>query len=100
MLYGADTAYCEEFRDLRRVDLGIFGIGAYDPWITGHANPEQAWTMANHAGAQRILPMHHSTFRLSHEPLNEPLERFMQAAARDPHRLVATQIGQVWLPDQ
>ncbi|HZZ43465.1 MAG TPA: MBL fold metallo-hydrolase [Tepidisphaeraceae bacterium] len=100
VLYGGDTAYQEHFRDLasgRGVDLAILGIGAYNPYVAAHATPEQAMRMADHCRAQRILPMHHSTFRLSHEPASEPLERAL--AAIDPDRLVAYQPGGQWSAD-
>jgi L-ascorbate metabolism protein UlaG (beta-lactamase superfamily) len=64
----------------RGIDLAILGIGAYDPYIAAHATPEQAWQMADHCMADHVLPMHHSTFRLSHEPTTKPLERLMEAA--------------------
>ena len=96
VLYGGDTAYHEGFKELPRTDLAILGIGAYDPYVAAHATPEQAWAMANHARAQRILPMHHSTFKLSFEPTAEPLERLMTAAGRYIDRLVATQMGLTW----
>ena len=96
VLYGGDTAYHEGFRDIGGVDLAILGIGAYDPYIAAHATPEQAWEMANHARAQRILAMHHSTFKLSFEPIAEPLERIMSVAGRYLDRLVATQMGVPW----
>jgi L-ascorbate metabolism protein UlaG (beta-lactamase superfamily) len=50
--------------------------------------------MALVAGAERVAPIHHSTFRLSDEPLNEPLERFESALAREPERVAWRQIGQ------
>ncbi len=93
VLYGGDTAYHEYFRDLKNVDLAVMGIGAYDPYIAAHATPEQAAEMAGHCGAAAILPMHHSTFRLSHEPMDEPIQR-MIAAAGD--RVVIREVGQVW----
>jgi L-ascorbate metabolism protein UlaG (beta-lactamase superfamily) len=93
ILYGGDTAYHDYFKDIGPVDLAIFGIGAYDPYIQAHANPEQAMAMANHVKAKRILPMHHSTFRLSHEPIDEPLERMLEAAGPDTSRLCITQVG-------
>jgi L-ascorbate metabolism protein UlaG (beta-lactamase superfamily) len=96
VLYGGDTAYQTHFSDLRAVDLAILGIGAYDPYIAAHATPEQAWEMANHARAERILPMHHSTFRLSHEPTHEPLQRLLEKAGRDVERIVANQVGAMW----
>jgi L-ascorbate metabolism protein UlaG (beta-lactamase superfamily) len=97
VLYGGDTAYHERFKDVGRVDLAVFGIGAYDPYVHVHATPEQAWRMAaEHLRADRVLPMHHSTFRLSHEPMNEPMERILTAAGRDADRVIAREIGAQW----
>ncbi len=96
VLYGADTAYHEHYKDIRKVDLAILGIGAYDPYVQAHATPEQAWAMADHAGAERILPMHHSTFRLSHEPVHEPMERLLQVAGRNSGRIIVQRIGDQW----
>ena len=96
VLYGGDTAYHEHFRDVGKVDLAIFGIGAYDPYIQAHANPEQVWQMADHVRADFVLPMHHSTFRLSYEPMEEPIERLLDAAGRDEHRIIIREVGQTW----
>ena len=96
VLYGGDTAYHTGFRDVGKVDLAIFGIGAYDPYVAAHATPEQAWQMADHVSADHVLPMHHSTFRLSHEPITEPIERLMAAAGRWVDRIVAHEIGMTW----
>jgi L-ascorbate metabolism protein UlaG (beta-lactamase superfamily) len=96
VLYGGDTAYHDYFRDLQRVDLAILGIGAYDPYVAVHATPEQAWAMADHCGARAVLPMHHSTFRLSHEPMHEPIERMLAAAGGDAERIVIREVGQQW----
>jgi L-ascorbate metabolism protein UlaG (beta-lactamase superfamily) len=96
ILYGGDTAYQDYFRELGKVDLAVLGIGGYDPYLASHATPEQAWTMANHLNADHLLPMHHSTFRLSHEPTREPLERLMTAAGKDADRVVLTQVGGQW----
>ena len=96
VLYGGDTAYHDGFRDVGRVDLAILGIGAYDPYVAAHATPEQAWQMADHCLADHVLPMHHSTFRLSHEPTHEPLERLMDAAGRLVDRVVASKVGKLW----
>ena len=101
VLYGGDTAYHEHFRDLRSgggVDLAILGIGAYDPYVAAHATPEQAWRMADHCMADHVLAMHHSTFKLSHEPAHEPIGRFLDAAGRLVDRVVASRIGKLWTP--
>lgn len=97
VLYGGDSAYHERFRDIGKVDMAILGIGAYDPWIQSHATPEQAWTMANHTHAQHVLPIHHSTFKLSKEPPAEPIERLLEVAGAGQSRVIIRQIGEVWV---
>jgi L-ascorbate metabolism protein UlaG (beta-lactamase superfamily) len=96
VLYGGDTAFHDMFKDVGGVDLAILGIGAYDPYIAAHATPEQAWQMADHAGAKHILPIHHSTFRLSHEGLHEPMERMLAAAGDQTDRIAIREVGQTW----
>ena len=96
ILYGGDTAYHGGFKDVGKVDLAIFGIGAYNPWEASHATPEQAWAMADHVGADHVLPMHHSTFKLSHEPMHEPIERLKEVAGRLVDRIVCPEIGTTW----
>jgi L-ascorbate metabolism protein UlaG (beta-lactamase superfamily) len=96
-LFGGDTAYTENFRRARSskpIDLAIMPIGAYDPWIRVHCNPEQALRMAELAGAERILPVHHKTFKLSREGNNEPIERLLAAAGSSPDRVCLGEIGE------
>jgi L-ascorbate metabolism protein UlaG (beta-lactamase superfamily) len=95
VLFGGDSAWTDTFRPLRalgKIDLAIMPIGAYNPWIRAHCNPEQALKMANDAGAGLILPVHHQTFELSSEPLGEPIERLLAAAGED--RICLREIGQ------
>jgi L-ascorbate metabolism protein UlaG (beta-lactamase superfamily) len=96
VLYGGDTAYQDYFKDLGRVDLAVLGIGGYDPYLASHATPEQAWAMADHLRADHLLPMHHSTFRLSHEPTTEPVERLLTVAGNQADRITMTQVGGLW----
>ncbi len=49
--------------------------------------------MANDAGSDRLLPVHHQTFRLSHESKHEPIERVLHAAGSDPQRVCIREIG-------
>ncbi len=99
ILYGGDSAYQEFFKDLNRVNLAVMGISAYDPYIAAHATPEQALAMADHCRADAVLPMHHSTFRLSHEPMHEPIERMLTAAGAHADRIVIRAVGQQWSLD-
>ncbi len=99
VVYTGDTAFTDRFGALRQrgpVDLGIVPIGAYDPWIDNHASPEQAWTMGRMMGATHLLPVHHSTFRLSQEPMDEPIHRFLAAAGTESWRIALTRIGESW----
>ncbi|MFT3787897.1 MAG: MBL fold metallo-hydrolase [Tepidisphaeraceae bacterium] len=100
VLFGGDSAFGDHWTPIGRqggVDLAIVGIGAYDPWIDGHASPEQAWKMAvEHARARHMLAMHHSTFKLSVEPMREPMERLLRIAGADSHRIVASTIAHCW----
>jgi len=96
VLFGGDTAATTAFRGLRKsrpFDLGIMPVGAYDPWIHAHCTPEQAWQMANDAGVESFLPVHHQTFALSREPYLEPIERVEAAAGRSADRVAARRIG-------
>lgn len=96
VLYGGDTAHSRQFGQLGRVDLAILGIGGYDPYVAAHCTPEQALDVADQVRADHLLPMHHSTFRLSHEPMHEPLSRLMTAAGAAADRVVIREIGRQW----
>jgi len=96
VLFAGDTAYTDALTPLGRrgrIDLAILPIGAYDPWIANHASPEQAWAMFKALGAEYVLPVHHSTFRLSREPVDEPIRRFLAAAGEERWRVAASEIG-------
>jgi len=97
VLFGGDTAATSAFRELRTshpYDLAIMPVGAYNPWIHAHCTPEQAWQMAQDAGSEFFLPVHHQTFRLSREPYFEPIERVQQSAGSHPDRVAVRRIGQ------
>jgi len=97
VVFGGDTAYTDLFRKVRSskpVDLAIMPIGAYDPWIHAHCNPEQALAMADQVGAEFVLPVHHRTFQLSNEPYGEPIERLLLAAGSSEDRIALREIGE------
>jgi L-ascorbate metabolism protein UlaG (beta-lactamase superfamily) len=99
VLFAGDTAYTDVLTRLgrdTRIELAILPIGAYDPWINNHASPEQAWLMFKRLGAEYVLPVHHSTFRLSREPIEEPIQRFLAAAGSERWRVVGTEVGASW----
>jgi L-ascorbate metabolism protein UlaG (beta-lactamase superfamily) len=78
------------------IDLLAVPIGAYNPWVRAHCNPEEAVAMAGEAHAHYLLPIHHKTFKLSAEPMEEPISRFRAALSDAPERLLATEIGQTF----
>jgi L-ascorbate metabolism protein UlaG (beta-lactamase superfamily) len=97
MIFGGDTAETLSFRSLRSggpYEVALMPIGAYDPWIHVHCNPEQAAQMAFDAGARRIAPIHFKTFKLSRESENEPIERLQQACAQELDRIAWKEIGE------
>jgi L-ascorbate metabolism protein UlaG (beta-lactamase superfamily) len=96
VLYAADTAYGNHFHGAGRVDLGIFNISAYNPFIQAHATPEQVWQMAGDLPVEHLLAAHHSTFNLSHEPMEEPMRRLVAAAGSQARRIVVREVGGVW----
>ena len=103
ILFAGDTAFTEDFGELRKrgpIDLAIMSIAAYNPWIRSHCTPEQAIKMANDAGANFIMPVHHQTFRLSFEPAREPIERFAAALRDQPERIALCEIGETFILDQ
>jgi len=100
ILFGGDTALTPLFQAVRSrgpFDLAIMPIGAYRPWIWNHCTPEQALEMANRAGAHYVVPVHHQTFRLSDEPMSEPIERLEEALRQEPERLALRQVGETFV---
>lgn len=80
-----DTAYFGGFTEIGKrhnVEIALLPIGAYDP-PSGrevHMNPEEAVRAFLELGANKLIPMHYGSFRLSYEPLHEPPERLMTCA--------------------
>lgn len=99
ILFAGDTAYANYFSRYRvngGYEIALMPIGAYNPWIRAHCTPEQAVEMANAAGAKYIVPIHHKTFKLSDEPLDEPIQRFQSALATEPERIALKEIGETF----
>ncbi|OAI42964.1 hypothetical protein AYO41_03235 [Verrucomicrobia bacterium SCGC AG-212-E04] len=98
--FAGDTAYTRAFARLndpsRPLDLMLMPIGAYNPWIHAHCSPEQAASMARDAGARHFVPIHHETFKLSAEAMDEPAARLRAAFADEPQRILATSVGETF----
>ncbi|MBM3881055.1 MAG: hypothetical protein FJ387_15260 [Verrucomicrobia bacterium] len=97
LIFGGDTALTPRFDDLRArgpYALAIMPIASYNPWIRNHCTPEEAALMAHRAGAAFLVPMHHQTFKLSDEPMHEPIERLRAALEHEAERLALERVGE------
>jgi L-ascorbate metabolism protein UlaG (beta-lactamase superfamily) len=85
LYHSGDTAYFDGFHKIGerlRPELALLPIGAYRPdsYRGVHTSPEEALQAFLDLGARRMIPMHYGTFRLSQEPMEEPVQRLMAAA--------------------
>jgi L-ascorbate metabolism protein UlaG (beta-lactamase superfamily) len=64
--------------------VALLPIGAYSPdnFRSVHTSPEDALRGFLDLGAKFMVPMHFGTFRLSAEPVSEPLPRLVAAACK------------------
>ncbi|WP_081962907.1 MBL fold metallo-hydrolase [Desulfosporosinus sp. HMP52] len=102
IFFGADTGYTELIKQQLNgipIDLAILGIGAYSPksFEDKHATPEQAWKMGEEMSAKWVIPMHWGAFKLSREPMDEPILRFRQAAAGQIEKVAIQETGVTWV---
>jgi len=86
LLHCGDSAYAEglfrEIGDRANIELALLPIGAYEAPSKRdvHMNPEQALEAFAELRADKMIPMHYGTFRLSYEPVLEPPIRLMERA--------------------
>ena len=85
LYHAGDTAYFSGFREIGQrlaPELALLPIGAYDPptFRNVHANPADATRAFLDLKSRWMVPMHYGTFKLSHEPMEEPLQLLEQEA--------------------
>jgi L-ascorbate metabolism protein UlaG (beta-lactamase superfamily) len=83
--HSGDTAYFSGFSEIGRrlsPEIVLLPIGAYSPdnFRAVHTSPEDALQGFLDLSARIMVPMHFGTFRLSAEPVTEPLPRLLSAA--------------------
>ena len=83
--HAGDTAYFGGFREIGQrlsPQLALLPIGAYNPpsFRNVHANPADATQAFLDLNARWMVPMHYGTFKLSHEPMDEPLQLLEEEA--------------------
>jgi L-ascorbate metabolism protein UlaG (beta-lactamase superfamily) len=84
--HAGDTAYFSGFREIGMrlsPQLALLPIGAYNPpsFRNVHTSPADATRAFLDLNSRWMVPMHYGTFRLSHEPMEEPLQLLEQEAS-------------------
>jgi L-ascorbate metabolism protein UlaG (beta-lactamase superfamily) len=87
LYHAGDTAYFDGFQEIGerlRPEVALLPIGAYHPasFRSVHTSPEDAVQAFVDLGARCMVPMHYGTFRLSYEPVDEPVQRLKLDAKR------------------
>ncbi|PYV52008.1 MAG: MBL fold metallo-hydrolase, partial [Acidobacteria bacterium] len=85
--HAGDTAYFPGFREIGMrlsPQLALLPIGAYNPpqFRNVHTSPGDATRAFLDLNSRWMVPMHYGTFRLSHEPMDEPLQLLEKEAQR------------------
>ena len=105
-----DSAWFDGFDEIGRRFPGLLAamlpVGSYSPtWFMEphHLNPEQACRAFHRLGARHMVPMHWGTFKLTDEPLCEPVDRlrawWMEHAAGVDGELHVMSVGQTVVLD-
>lgn len=86
--HAGDTAYFGGFHEIGerlQPEVALLPIGAYSPssFRNVHTSPEDAVRAFSDLDARWMIPMHYGTFRLSHEPMHEPLTLLASEAMKN-----------------
>jgi len=104
VFHAGDSAYGDHFKEISErfvIDEAFVPIGAYRPEIImrhNHLNPPEALRACSELGARVLIPIHYGTFRLSDEPLDEPLQWFetLVQQNRYPFETRVLRIGEIY----
>jgi L-ascorbate metabolism protein UlaG (beta-lactamase superfamily) len=85
--HSGDTAYFEGFHEIGNrlaPQIAMLPIGAYHPpsFRAVHTSPEDAVQAFCDLKSNWMIPMHYGTFKMSHEPMEEPVQRLREDAQR------------------
>jgi len=102
--FAGDTASDNPFGEIGRrfrLDVSLLPIGAYRPrWIMrwSHLSPAEALDAFESLEARFLIPIHWGAFRLSLEPLGEPVRQLLTLAERRGlrDRVILLHPGQTW----
>ncbi len=79
LYHAGDTAYFSGFHEIGQrlsPEVALLPIGAYNPeqFRNVHTSPGDATRAFLDLNSRWMVPMHYGSFRLSHEPIDEPLQ--------------------------
>jgi len=82
------------------IDMALLPIGAYSPRVImkhNHMTPQEAYDAFKALRAKVMVPMHYGTFKLSDEPMDEPLAWMKEIVEGTPHRIEFLIPGKIWM---
>jgi L-ascorbate metabolism protein UlaG (beta-lactamase superfamily) len=104
VFFAGDTGYAPHFHEIRDrcgpIDVALLPIGAYEPrWFMKDVHMDPAEAVRAHLDLQARLSigMHHATFQLTPEGIDEPvlaLREALRAADVPPSRFRAVEVGE------
>ena len=101
--FSGDTASGEHFEEIGKrfdIEYALLPIGAYRPEFImkyNHLNPQEAFDAYRQLRAKTMIPMHYGTFKLTDEPLDEPLS-WMETLARENSNMIKIlNVGEVFV---
>lgn len=85
LFFAGDTGYCEVFKEIGErlgpMDLALIPIGAYEPrWFMKpqHVDAVEGVQIARDVRAHAGIAIHHGTFCLTDEPMDEPATKLAE----------------------
>lgn len=104
LYHSGDSAYGEHFKEIHErfdIDEAFLPIGAYRPETImkhNHTNPPEALQAAADLGAKTFIPIHYGTFKLSDEPVDEPIEwlEHLKSTGEYPFETQIVRVGEIY----
>ncbi|HTN46035.1 MAG TPA: MBL fold metallo-hydrolase [Flavipsychrobacter sp.] len=100
LFYSGDGGYDPVFKEIGKkfgpIDFALMECGQYNiAWQAVHKLPDEVRQAAIDIQARRMLPVHHSKFKLAQHSWDEPLIRITSLSKDAPYSLATPMIGEV-----
>lgn len=100
LFYSGDGGYDPVFKEIGQqfgtIDFALMECGQYNiAWQAVHKLPNEVKQATIDINAVRMMPVHHSKFKLGQHPWDEPLVKMTEMAKEAPYSLVTPRIGEV-----